>query len=639
MRTTFFLVESNRLIAFVVLFIFFSQLAVAEEKLTLAMEDADIHDLIRWASEHIDKNIIIHPDVKGKVTVLAGDPMTQAEAWQVFLSVLQVHGFMVLETDGAFKVMPDNLATQSTVPLVEQSNAAKEDIVVRIVKAKNVAATQLVGLLRPLIPQVGHLSAFAETNSLIISDRAANIDRILAIVKRIDVVGSVEVEILTLEFANAKDVVNVVKQAMPSAQKTGDISQSLTVTADDRSNAILMSGEPTARQQVRRLIKSLDRPLAGEGNTQVVYLNYASAKDLVPILNGISGSVLKSEKDQAVANVEVSIQVSEENNALIITAPPSLLKTMKGVISKLDVRRAQVLVEAVIVEIGSDAAEDLGIEWQSSEGSDVVGGFNSIPGAVASGSLPHHQKPTADDKSTGIVLGSGLNLGFYRHNSLRAFLRALEVNSAANILSKPTIVALDNEEAEILVGENVPFITGSVSGSNNENPFTTIQRQDIGVTLKIKPRVNKDNSITLQIQQSVESIGTAAVDTADIITKKRNINTRVLIDDDEVLVLGGLIRDEIIDTKSQVPILGSIPLLGRLFRSNSTQTVKKNLMVFIHPKILQDTQQNREASRTRYESSMLGQAELNDRLESAYQQELPRLEAYPTIGEIKELSP
>ncbi len=618
--------------------LFISTQVAAEEKLTLAMENADIRDLIRWASEHIDKNIIIHPNVTGKITVLAGEPMTKEEAYQVFLSVLQVHGYIVVESEGSLKVLPDSMATQSSIPLADGSTEGEEDIVVRIVKIKNVAATQLVGLLKPLIPQVGHLAAYAESNSLIISDRASNVGRIMEIISRLDRVGVIDIETIPIEFANAKDVVAVVKQVLPATNKGGDNSQALTITADDRSNAILMSGDPNSRQQIRNLIEHLDKPLAGDGNTQVIYVNYASAKDLVPILKSVSGNALKAEKDQSLANVEVGIDVSEETNALIITAPPSILKTMKGVIQKLDIRRTQVLVEAVIVEISSDLAEDLGIEWQSSENSDVVSGFSSIPGNVATGSFPRNRNAvvTTDAKEAETLeLGTGLNLGFYRKDSLRAFLRALEVNSSANILSKPTIVALDNEEAEILVGENVPFITGSAAGSNNENPFTTIQRQDIGVTLKIKPRVNNDNSITLEIQQSVESIGTAAVETADIITKKRNINTKVLIDDDEVLVLGGLIRDEVSDTESRIPLLGSIPFIGALFRSNSTATVKKNLMVFIHPKILHDARDNRTASQNRYENIAKGQTRLNDSIRALSSEKLPVLEAYPAIDEIK----
>jgi len=628
--------------AVALLIIFIPLHVVAEEKLTLAMENADVRDLIRWASEHIDKNIIIHPNVQGKITVLAGEPMTKEEAYQVFLSVLQVHGYIVVESEGSLKILPDNLATQSSIPLAEGSDEGEEDIVVRIVKIKNVAATQLVGLLKPLIPQVGHLAAYPESNSLIISDRASNVERIMEIINRLDRVGVIDIETIPIEFANAKDVVAVVKQVLPQTNKGGDGSEVLTITSDDRSNAILMSGDPNSRQQIRNLIQHLDKPLTGDGNTQVIYVNYASAKDLVPILKSVSGSALKAEKDQSLANVEVGIDVSEETNALIITAPPSILKTMKGVIQKLDIRRTQVLVEAVIVEVSSDLAEDLGIEWQSSENSDVVSGFSSIPGNVAEGSFPRNRNATtttSGKEDNKLVLGTGLNLGFYRKDSLRSFLRALEVNSAANILSKPTIVALDNEEAEILVGENVPFITGSAAGSNNENPFTTIQRQDIGVTLKIKPRVNNDNSITLEIQQSVESIGTAAVETADIITKKRNINTKVLIDDDEVLVLGGLIRDEVTDTEKRIPLLGNIPFIGALFRSNSTATVKKNLMVFIHPKILHDSRDNRKASQSRYENISQGQNRLNDTIKTLSSDKLPVMDAYPTVDEIKPNNP
>ncbi len=604
----------------------------AEEKLTLAMQGADISDLIRWVSEHVNKNIIIHPAVKGKVTVLSGEPMTEAEAYQVFLSVLQVHGFIVVETDDALKVLPGNMAKHSNVPVVEDTESVGgEDVIVRTVKIKNVSAAQLVGLLKPLIPQLGHLAAYAPTNMLIISDRAANVARILQIIERLDQVGSIDIETIAIEFANAKEIVNIINQVIPGAKKKADVGQQLTIAADARSNSILMSGDPIARQQIRKLISRLDKPLAGDGNTQVIYVNYASAKDLVPILKSVSGSVLKGDKDQASSNVEVSIQVSEENNALIITAPPSLITTMKGVIKKLDVRRAQVLVEAVIVEVSNQIADDLGIEWQTNRDSSAVTGFKAN---TLEGSFPRNRAPAEGNEVGELLLGAGLNLGFYRHDNLRAFLRALEVNAAANILSKPTIVALDNEEAEILVGENVPFITGSTTSSNNDNPFTTVKRQDIGVTLKIKPRVNNDDSITLEIQQSVESIGNAAVQTADIITEKRNINTRVLIDDGEVLVLGGLIRDEVTDTETRVPLLGHIPFVGRLFTGTSTKTVKRNLMVFIHPRILRGSDDNRAVSQARYDDLAESQAILNEAIKALYGQKLPQLDDYPSIEAI-----
>lgn len=582
----FYPFEKTRLKA-VLAFLFFSLLILAThskncyaEEVTLSLENADIRDLIRWAADNIDKTIILHPNVKGKVSVLAGEPISKDEAYQVFMSVLQVHGFSVIETDEAIKVIPDALAKQSSVPFVEdKEKARREDVVVRIIKVKNVAATQLVALLRPLVPQVGHLAAYSQSNALIIADRSGNIDKVVKIIRDIDRVGRIDIEVLTLEFATARDVMEVINSLIASTvTKKGVETQAIKLASDERSNSILMTGDPFMRQQIRDLVKRLDQPLLGEGNTQVVYVRYANAADIAPILQGVSGSIQKADKDQPFEAGEVSIQVSEENNALVITAPPTLLSTMRGVIKKLDIRRLQVLVEAVIVEVNDDVLNDLGIEWTSSvpNNDGVFGGFSAIPGALPSPAPP--------------ALGAGLTLGYFSGASLRALVRALESDTSANILSTPTIVTLDNEEAEILVGSNVPFITGSSTSeaSPTNNPFQTIVRQDIGVTLKVKPRINENNSMTLDIDQTVESIGVAAVSTADIVTNKRNIKTRVLLENDQVLVLGGLIRDELSQSVRKVPVLGNIPGLGRLFRSNSTESVKRNLMVFIHPIILVD---------------------------------------------------
>lgn len=592
------------------------------EQVTLALENADIQDLIRWASDYVDKTIIVHPNVKGKVSVLAGDPIEKEEAYHVFLSVLQVHGYAVLESEDAIKIIPDALAKQANVPYLMKDTDTPEKIVVRIIKIKNVAAPQLVALLRPLVPQVGHLAAYPQTNALIIADRAGNIDEIEKIVRDIDQVGTIDIEVISLQFANARDVVSVITKLVPKvAGMPGADSKALTFAADERSNSILMTGDPVTRQQLRNLISRLDQPLSGEGNTQVIYVHYANASDLVPILQGVSGSIQKADKDQPFDSDEISIQVSEENNALIITAPPALLNTMRGVIAKLDIRRQQVLVEAVIVEVNDDVMDDLGIEWTSTVPNEegVFGGFTAIPNA-----LPAPEIPT---------LGSGVTLGYFKNASLRALIRALESDSAANILSTPTIVTLDNEDAEILVGSNVPFITGAQtsSASPTDNPFQTIERQDIGVTLKVKPRINQNRSITLDIEQTVESITTAAVATADIVTNKRNIKTRVLLDDDQVLVLGGLIRDEFTQNESRVPLLGNIPGLGRLFRSTSTQAVKNNLMVFIHPVILSDQAGGDAVTKSRYNEMRARQQKYNEQADWIF---LPK-EA-PLLPELKQ---
>jgi general secretion pathway protein D len=566
------------------------------DDITLSLDNADVADLIRWASDVTDKNIILHPNVKGRVTVIAGEPMTQRQAYEVFLSVLQVHGLAIIEENGSLKVIPDAQAKQSAIPLASETlSSSAEDIVVQIVRVRNISATNVINLLRPLVPQTGYLAAYPQTNTMIIADRASNIQKLLNIINRIDQVGTIDIELIALEFADAKEVINVLGKLLPKQTAGQDQGSSpFNLAVDERSNSILMTGDPVTRQQIHSLVKRLDQPLEGDGNTQVVRVQYATASDLVPLLQSISGSVQKGAKAQGVTDVDVSIQAHEQLNALVITAPPSLLTTMRTVIKQLDVPRAQVLVEALIVEINEDLANSIGIEWQSNpanSGEGVVGGFTDFPSNIS---------PLSLGDGGALNLGTGLSLGYFRGGSLRGIINMLTGETNANILSTPSIVSLDNEEAEILVGSNVPFITGSQTLDGSSDPFQTIQREDIGITLKVKPRINNNNSVTLDIEQSVESISQTAVNASDIVTNKREIKTRVLIDDDEVLVLGGLMRDEVADGENKVPILGSIPVLGNLFKSKNTTITKTNLMVFIHPRILHSSESFKAISNDKY---------------------------------------
>jgi general secretion pathway protein D len=593
--------------------------ATPEGRFTLALDNADIRDLVQWAQEVTGKSIILHPNVKGRVTVIAGESMSRAEAYEVFLSALQVYGFAVIDGPNSIKVIPDALAKQSSVPVTRaDGQQTSEDIVVQIVKIKNISATQLVNLLRPLVPQVGHLAAYPETNALIIADRANNIQKVIEIIKSLDTGSTVDIEFLPLEFASAKDVAEVINKLLPASPEKGIESLAIMVAVDERSNSLLLTGDVATRSQIRKLVDRLDQPLAGDGNTQVFYLNYSNAADLVPILESVSGSLKKSQKDKVAVDTDIGIQANESLNALVITAPPAMLNTMKGVIAKLDRRRAQVLVEALIVEVNEDLGKDLGIEWIANN-SDTSLGFRSFP-----------RSPVLNiDPTAGLgAAGSGFTMGYFRGGEMRALVNALASETNANILSTPTIMALDNEEARILVGSNVPFITGS-EARVNDDPFQTIERKDVGITLKVKPRVNNNDSVTLEIEQSVENISqTADVGAADIITNKREIKTRVLIDNNQILVLGGLIRDEAEEMESKVPLLGDIPLLGHLFKSTNTKTVKRNLMVFIRPMILNDSASSFEVTRERY-----------DRIRQDQQQFRSKVDSYFVPGPVPQLPP
>lgn len=568
----------------------------SEEQITLALENADIKELVRWAAEHTQKNIIIHPDVKGQVTVISGAPLSREEAYETFLSTLQAYGYAVISSGRALEVVPSDVANQSGAALLingKKQGVQDDDVVVQIFKVNNISAAQLATLLKPMLPNSALLTPYPDSNMLLVSARAKQIERLRTIIAKLDQSSGVEVEMLPLQFARAKDVMQILTSLLSKGGNSSSTASGMnfTLAVDDRSNSLLMSGDPTMRQQVRTLIERLDRPKSSDSNTQVINVKFSSAESLAPLLMGVASSFLKADKDQASANIDTKIEVSKENNALVVTAPPTLMENIKAVINRLDVRRPQVIVEALIVEVNEDVANNIGVQWLSDvpSSSGIFAGTNTLPNGLITPTPPG--------------LGSGLTLGFYNSGDLRGLVRALKTNTAANLLSTPTIVALDNEPAQILVGSNVPFVTGQSTGaaSSTNNPFQTIERKDIGITLKVKPRINDDSSITMDVDQTVESIAPSITNTADIVTNKRNISTRVLIENDQVLVLGGLIQNDVNDTQAKVPLLGDMPVVGRLFRNTNTSVTKKNLMVFIHPRILASNSEGTQYSLGRYQ--------------------------------------
>lgn len=578
--------------------------AVQQDLVRINMNNADIRTVIKWISEQTNKNVIIDPRVKGKLSVLSNSPMTMDEAYQVFLTALDVYGFAVVESGNNLKIIPNAQARSSGLPIVESFAKDKEnsaDLVIHVIKVNNISANAVVTILRPLVPQTGHLAAFPSSNSVIIADRAANISRLSQLIKHIDATGDLNVEVIVLNHATASEVIDVIEPLVNRGGAKNVASNGVNFASDERSNSILMSGPEEKRSDVKRLIESLDRPLQGSGNTKVVFLNYIDAAELKAILDGMTGTIADDKKAVNVTKDNISIEVSETTNALVLTAPPSILKTIERVIAELDIKRSQVMIDAVIVEVSETFTENLEILWatgNASSGERLSGGVSSanLATSTTTGAVISESPQAA-------FLQAGLNWGFFRNGSLRALIRAVETDSRSNVLSRPSIITLDNEEAEVLVGSNVPFVTGSqVSSSTTvNNPFQTIQRQDIGVTLKVKPKINKQNTITLEIEQEVESVREEQIASAqDLVTDKRSIKTKVLIQNEDVLVLGGLLEDRVNKSHSKVPILGDIPLLGRFFRSNSETIRKQNLMVFIKATILDDTQRIRNETEGRY---------------------------------------
>lgn len=587
--------------------------AVPSPTVTLNLKDADIGAVISTVAEITGKNFIVDPRVKAKVTVISSKPMNKDEVYQVFLSILDVHGFAVVPSGGVLKIVPDINAKQSAIPTLPDSRIAGTDMVAtQIIPIHNVSAAQLVPILRPLVPQQGHLAAYPATNTLIISDRASNIERLVKIIQRIDQAGDNDVEVVPLQHASAADVARILTSlSKPGPGEAGTGMGTPNVIADERTNSILMSGDKSVRLAMRAIIAHLDTPMENTGNTRVIYLRYAKAKDLVAVLKGVGTSQGKgpaglpgAAATAAPGGQQFDVQADEATNSVVITASPDIMRSLEEVIHQLDIRRAQVLVEAVIAEVSSNKAKDLGVQWvfdNAGNGKGPLGIINFSQGGASISSLA----ATALGAKSGTTTTSapsvpdGATLGVGRFNkegfSFAALLHALSSDGATNILSTPTLVTLDNEEAQIVIGQNVPFITGSFANTGTTgttgavtNPFQTIQRQDVGLTLKIKPQINEGDAIKLDINQEVSSLSPSVSGAADLITNKRSIKTSVLVDDGRLVVLGGLIEDNLQEKVAKVPLLGDIPLLGALFRDKNTTKTKTNLMVFIHPVILRD---------------------------------------------------
>ena len=598
---------------------------------TLNLKDADIQVLIATVSEITGKNFIIGPNVTGKVTVVSATPMKPDEIYDTFLSVLRVNGYAAIPSGSMIKIVPEATAQQDGSGGLDGGNRHEADeLVTQIVPVKHVSASELVPILRPLMPQGAQLIAHPGSNSLVVSDRAGNVQRLNSIITRIDTVSDNSVEMITLQHASAAELARTLTQLaeVKGAELQADAPK---VFADERTNSILLSGGKSGRLRMRALITHLDTPLTGSGDTNVVNLHYANAKDLVPILRGVAatltneapagkaaGGAAEAAGAGSTAGSIATIQAHEDNNALIISAPPAVFRSLQEVIRRLDVRRAQVLIEAVIAEVSEETANELGVQWQlpiGGNGDHVIGGTNFSSGNSGAGG---NNILSAAVNPLGV--GNGFNLGYVNGTvtigntkifQLGALVTALRSNGKNDVLSTPSVMTLDNQQAVIKVGQEVPFLTGSyqttasstvTSGSTTgiSNPFQTIQRKDVGLTLTVTPHINEGDSVKLEIHQEVSSLAPPVSGASDLVTNKREVQTTVLIKDDSVFVIGGLISDNVKDNAQSVPGLGSIPLFGNLFRYRSNDHQKQNLMVFLHPRILRDAVSEASVSSERY---------------------------------------
>lgn len=553
---------------------------------TLNLKDADITALINTVAEITGERFIIDPRVRGRVTVVSRRPMAEDELYRVFLSILQVHGFATVPTGEVTKIVPDTTAKQ--LGDTRTDAAVPDDMVTTVMTVENVPVAQLVPILRPLLPQNAHLSAYPPTNVLIVSDRASNIDRINRLVQQVDRAGDDEVDMVRLENASAAEIASILAGLQRADEETIPANQ-VRFSVDERTNSLLISGAAQQRMRMRALIAQLDEPIDAEGDTQVIYLRYARATDMVDTLTGISENLSEGNGDaEGGSQRSVSIFADESTNSLVVSAPPGILQSLRSIIRQLDIRRAQVLVEAAIAEISTRRDSERGVQWfvDGSDGSGVAGVTNFPGVGTGIGSLL-----TLDTAQPQVGAGASVVVGDLDSRvRFGAFIRALAEDRDTNILSTPSLVTLDNQEAEIRVAENRPFITGQFSqeGTNVANPFQTINREDVGIILKIKPQINEGDAILLDIEQEASNVAGDGGEVGLITTNRRTIRTSVLVDDGQVIALGGLMDDDLQEREQRVPGLGSIPLLGELFRYRSSSLTKRNLMLFMQPTIVRD---------------------------------------------------
>lgn len=601
------------------------------------MKEAEIRNFIEQVSDITGESFVVDPRVKGKVTVVSNADMTSQEIYDMFQSVLRVHGYAAIESGAVVKIVPTQGAKQDNVPV--GSRVENEQMVTRVIPVENTNAVELVPILRPMVPQYGHLAAVTSANALIISDHATNIQRIIDIVQRIDSAESEEVEVIQLEYAWVGDVVELLEQLTPvetgaaSKKRRSGTTARVRVVAEERTNRLILRGEKSARARVKLLVKELDQPLENSGSTQVVYLRHADAVKVAEILNALvtgqrsssSSAGSTSTRTTRIARrtptsaspqeSEVMIQADETLNALVIRAAPADLSDIKEIIKQLDVRRAQVLIEAAVVEITGDAGKAVGIQWGAVDDQKLVGGVNFANVGNSLNSII--QAATTEGSTTGLTNGLTLGGGAVDDQGRVEFaviLQALNNAANANLLSTPSLMTLDNEEAEIVVGQNVPFVTGNQLSSNNDNPFQTIERKDVGLTLKVTPQINDGDVVRLKVQQETSNVTDTAqaVQATDVVTNKRAINTTVLVNDGSIVALGGLMEESVRSSESKVPLLGDIPLIGALFRSTQQSHVKTNLLVLLQPTIIRDDAKAAEIVDRKYKEIKAVNMELDD---------------------------
>ena len=572
----------------------------AQETFILNYEDVDIKKVTQDIANFSKKTIILDPRVKGKVTIFSNSLLSSDEVWDVYLRTIQVNGFSALNDENFIRIVPENEATRD-----QNSGESGGEFITRVIELKNRSSVELLPLIKPIAGRQANVSSIASINSLLIVDRKSNVERITEVVKSLDEDNTASVTIVDLKNLSSVEAVRILEKLKSQNNPTINNFAAISFSA---SNSVIVSANSITTNIIKETLQQLDADAISEGSVAVIYLKYANAEEVAGIVSSIASRFISSESEKPIVTYHAP------TNSVVVSSDESNIATIKNLISKLDIRRAQVLVEAIVVELSETAARSLGVEtifagaedgeipigitrFQNGTGPDLLGLTGS---AIESGDNANFSNIAANSllNSQGIIAGIGRISE--DDDSMIAIINAIDADKNSNILTTTSLLAMDNEEASTVIGQEIPITTGESLGSNNTNPFRTTSREEVGIKLSIKPQINEGNSVILEIKQEVSGVAGPLTGTTDLITNKRTIETTVLVDNNQIIVLGGLVDEDIQEDIQRVPVLGSIPILGKLFQSSSESKVKKNLMVFLRPKILVDSESVSQISTEKY---------------------------------------
>ena len=578
-------------------------------------KNIDIHQFINQISSITGKTFVVDPKLRGQVTVISDAPLDKDGVYELFLSVLRLQNYTAVPSGNLIKIQQSATGKQAPGLSGDLESLAPEGLVTRVIRAQNVEATELVKILRPLIPQYGHIGAVVKSNILIISDHADNVARLKKLVKEIDIADEEEVVMLPLKEAWVGNVVALLEKLAPEQIGKGATGpQKVQIIANERNNSLVMKGNKRPLTEVIRLVEKLDKPATTADSTQVIILKYADATEAANILNALITGRRKTEESEQQSE-ETIIQADPSLNAVVVRTDPGTMGEILDIVEKLDIRRPQVLIEAAIVEVSIDESKKIGIEMAGADAREgsvplISTSLEGVIGSLIGGLLPEGESDQVNVLS-GLASVSSPTLAAAKIDrdaiSFGAVVSALATNSDANLLSTPSILTLDNQEARILVGREVPFRTGSftTTGDGTSNPFNTVQREDVGVELTVTPHVHNGSEVRLEVAQQITNVINTPVGGnafADVVTSKRTIETTILAEDRQTIVLGGLIQDDINISNNRVPFVGDIPLFGNLFKARGKQQVKTNLLVFLRPTVLRTQDEAVDLSASKYNS-------------------------------------